>query len=148
MSRIREMAEPRSSQTDALDRSTWIVAGVVLLGAIMSILDTTVVNVAIDHLAVALPHDAADDPVGGDRLHARTRDRDPAMGLGRQSLRHQAPLHGLDRDVRARFVPVGPRLVLNDDHPVPRPPGTRRRHDHAGRHDDPDARGRASGSGV
>jgi EmrB/QacA subfamily drug resistance transporter len=30
-----------------------IVAGVVLLGAIMSILDTTVVNVAIDHLAVA-----------------------------------------------------------------------------------------------
>jgi EmrB/QacA subfamily drug resistance transporter len=30
-----------------------IVAGVVLLGAIMSILDTTVVNVAIDHLSVA-----------------------------------------------------------------------------------------------
>jgi EmrB/QacA subfamily drug resistance transporter len=30
-----------------------IVAGVVLLGAVMSILDTTVVNVAIDHLAVA-----------------------------------------------------------------------------------------------
>jgi EmrB/QacA subfamily drug resistance transporter len=29
------------------------VAGVVLLGAIMSILDTTVVNVAIDHLAIA-----------------------------------------------------------------------------------------------
>ena len=30
-----------------------IVAGVVMLGPIMSILDTTVVNVAIDHLAVA-----------------------------------------------------------------------------------------------
>jgi EmrB/QacA subfamily drug resistance transporter len=30
-----------------------IVAGVVILGAVMSILDTTVVNVAIDHLAVA-----------------------------------------------------------------------------------------------
>ena len=30
-----------------------VVAGVVLLGAVMSILDTTVVNVAIDHLAVA-----------------------------------------------------------------------------------------------
>jgi EmrB/QacA subfamily drug resistance transporter len=37
---------------DGLDRSTWIVAGVVLLGAVMSILDTTVVNVAIDRLAV------------------------------------------------------------------------------------------------
>ena len=30
-----------------------VVAGVVLLGAVMSILDTTVINVAIDHLAVA-----------------------------------------------------------------------------------------------
>ncbi len=36
-----------------LDRETLVVAGVVLLGAVMSILDTTVVNVAIDHLAVA-----------------------------------------------------------------------------------------------
>jgi EmrB/QacA subfamily drug resistance transporter len=37
---------------DGLDRSTWIVAGVVLLGAVMSILDTTVVNVAINRLAI------------------------------------------------------------------------------------------------
>jgi EmrB/QacA subfamily drug resistance transporter len=37
----------------ALDPETMVVAGVVLLGAVMSILDTTVVNVAIDHLAVA-----------------------------------------------------------------------------------------------
>jgi EmrB/QacA subfamily drug resistance transporter len=35
-----------------LDRSTWIVAGVVLLGAVMSILDTTVINVAINRLAI------------------------------------------------------------------------------------------------
>src|ERR1700761_3222620 len=38
---------------EGLDRETLIVAGVVMLGAVMSILDTTVVNVAIDHLAVA-----------------------------------------------------------------------------------------------
>jgi EmrB/QacA subfamily drug resistance transporter len=44
-------AEP--SQPERLDRDTLIVAGVVMLGAVMSILDTTVVNVAIDHLAVA-----------------------------------------------------------------------------------------------
>jgi EmrB/QacA subfamily drug resistance transporter len=37
---------------EGLDRSTWIVAGVVLLGAVMSILDTTVINVAIDRLAI------------------------------------------------------------------------------------------------
>src|ERR1700754_2694836 len=40
------------AETDGLDRSTWIVAGVVMLGAVMSILDTTVVNVAIDRLAI------------------------------------------------------------------------------------------------
>src|SRR6202161_1849180 len=51
------MAEtsPAAAQPEGLDRETMIVAGVVLLGAIMSILDTTVVNVAIDHLAVAFP---------------------------------------------------------------------------------------------
>jgi EmrB/QacA subfamily drug resistance transporter len=42
-----------ASQPEGLDRETLVVAGVVLLGAIMSILDTTVVNVAIDHLAAA-----------------------------------------------------------------------------------------------
>jgi EmrB/QacA subfamily drug resistance transporter len=47
-------ANPPASATadQGLDRSTWIVAGVVLLGAVMSILDTTVINVAIDRLAI------------------------------------------------------------------------------------------------
>jgi EmrB/QacA subfamily drug resistance transporter len=40
------------NESDALDRGTMIVAAVVLLGAIMSILDTTVINVAIDRLAI------------------------------------------------------------------------------------------------
>ncbi|MFN8216619.1 MAG: DHA2 family efflux MFS transporter permease subunit [Solirubrobacterales bacterium] len=42
-------AEP---DPNALDRETMVVAAVVLLGAIMSILDTTVINVAIDRLAI------------------------------------------------------------------------------------------------
>src|SRR5690242_5728490 len=46
-------ATAHAPEMEPLDRQTWIVAGVVMLGAIMSILDTTVVNVAIDHLAVA-----------------------------------------------------------------------------------------------
>jgi EmrB/QacA subfamily drug resistance transporter len=41
-----------SADPNALDRGTMVVASVVLLGAIMSILDTTVINVAIDRLAV------------------------------------------------------------------------------------------------
>ncbi|HWH20199.1 MAG TPA: DHA2 family efflux MFS transporter permease subunit, partial [Solirubrobacterales bacterium] len=37
---------------NALDRETMVVAGVVILGAVMSILDTTIVNVAIDRLSI------------------------------------------------------------------------------------------------
>jgi EmrB/QacA subfamily drug resistance transporter len=40
------------TDSTALDRETLVVASVVLLGAIMSILDTTVINVAIDRLAI------------------------------------------------------------------------------------------------
>src|SRR5579863_10152986 len=48
------MADMRAgAQPEGLDRDTLVIAGVVMLGAVMSILDTTVVNVAIDHLAVA-----------------------------------------------------------------------------------------------
>jgi len=52
MGAMAETSAPRA-QPEGLDRETLIVAGVVLLGAVMSILDTTVVNVAIAHLAVA-----------------------------------------------------------------------------------------------
>jgi EmrB/QacA subfamily drug resistance transporter len=45
-----EAAAP--TDPNALDRETMVVAGVVLLGAIMSILDTTIVNVAIDRLSI------------------------------------------------------------------------------------------------
>jgi EmrB/QacA subfamily drug resistance transporter len=46
------VSTPSPQQSDALDRDTLIVAGVVLLGAVMTILDITVVNVAIDRLAI------------------------------------------------------------------------------------------------
>ena len=44
---------PPANAPQELDRETLVVSAVVMLGAIMSILDTTVVNVAIDHLSVA-----------------------------------------------------------------------------------------------
>ena len=46
------MSSPSPHQPEALDRETLVVAGVVLLGAVMSILDITVVNVAINRLAI------------------------------------------------------------------------------------------------
>jgi MFS family permease len=42
---------PRSSSLAGLDRSTLVMAGVVTLGMIMSILDTTIVNVALHSLS-------------------------------------------------------------------------------------------------
>jgi EmrB/QacA subfamily drug resistance transporter len=45
------MSSPASSSPDKLDRELLLVASVVVLGAIMSILDVTVVNVAINTLA-------------------------------------------------------------------------------------------------
>jgi EmrB/QacA subfamily drug resistance transporter len=36
---------------NSLDRGTWIIAGVVIVGMLMSILDTTIVNVALDSLS-------------------------------------------------------------------------------------------------
>ena len=47
-----EASAPAAGADEGLDRGTLIVAGVVMLGAVMSILDTTVVNVAIDRLAI------------------------------------------------------------------------------------------------
>src|SRR3954453_13923291 len=44
--------QSQSAQNEPLDRGTMIVAAVVLLGAMMSILDTTVINVAINRLAI------------------------------------------------------------------------------------------------
>jgi MFS family permease len=42
---------PPSRPGDPLDRGTVVVAGVVIFGAMMSILDATIVNVALDTLA-------------------------------------------------------------------------------------------------
>src|SRR5215204_4538757 len=45
------MAGPATSKPEPLEPRVWIVAGVIVLGALMTILDTTIVNVAIDTLA-------------------------------------------------------------------------------------------------
>jgi EmrB/QacA subfamily drug resistance transporter len=52
MSQSEAAAAPSPVDPNALDRETLVVAAVVLLGAIMSILDTTIVNVAIDRLSI------------------------------------------------------------------------------------------------
>ena len=45
------MSSPPTNTTQPLDRATIIIAGVVIIGAIMSILDATVINVALNTLS-------------------------------------------------------------------------------------------------
>src|SRR5580700_3804371 len=48
---MRSMAMPSApAASDKIDRRVWIISGVAMLGAVMSILDTTIVNVALDSL--------------------------------------------------------------------------------------------------
>ena len=99
------------SAADAkLDRGVILVASVVVLGAIMSILDTTVVNVAINTLAQDFdtPLSTIQWVATGYTLALATVI--PLTRLGGRPLRHQAPVHDLDRAVRwpARCCPGSP----------------------------------------
>jgi hypothetical protein len=78
---------------DRIDARTWTIAGVVTLGGVMSSVDTTVVNVALEPLARLRRLDHR-RPVGGDRLPARARRDDPARRVGLGPVRRLA---GLDR---------------------------------------------------
>ncbi|HEX4437275.1 MAG TPA: DHA2 family efflux MFS transporter permease subunit [Solirubrobacteraceae bacterium] len=47
-------ASPPKSEPLKIERHVWVISGVVILGMIMSILDTTIVNVALDRLSTDL----------------------------------------------------------------------------------------------
>ena len=55
---------PSGSANEPLGREVWIVSAVVVIGVIMSILDTTIVNVALETLSRELARAAEHDPVG------------------------------------------------------------------------------------
>src|ERR1700744_411507 len=46
-----QISAAAAAPSDKIDRRVWIISGVAMLGAVMSILDTTIVNVALDSLA-------------------------------------------------------------------------------------------------
>ena len=56
-----------AADSDRIDAHVWRVSAVVLVGSIMSILDTTIVNVALATLGRELHSTIARDPVGRDR---------------------------------------------------------------------------------
>src|ERR1700730_6287358 len=122
---------------EGLSREILVLAGVVILGTIMTLLDLTLVNVAIPILARDLGRPDPGDPVGDDRLHARVRHRHPADRVGGRTVRRQASV-----DRRAAGVPggVGARrggVVSWVADCLPGAAGARCRDDPAHRADDP-----------
>ena len=90
---------------DHIDAAVLKIAGVVVLGAIMSILDITVVNVALPTFQTVFG--TRGDPIAYSTvawsvtaLHPRAGHGDPDDRLGRRPVRHQAALHDRDRAVR------------------------------------------------
>ena len=108
----------------------------------MSILDTTIVNVAIETLSVDLksPIGSVQWVVTGYMLALAAVI--PGHRLGRAPARHEAPLPDLARPLHARVAALRLRLVDQLVDRVPRPSGPRRRDADADRDDHPGARGR------
>ena len=91
------------------------IAIAVVLGAIMSVLSTTIVNVALADARGRARRAAGQRPVGRDRLHARPRRRHPRLRLGRRPLRRPPPLRHLPRPLhrglRALRLRLEPRVA-------------------------------------
>ena len=98
--------QPNQPASDRIERHVWVIAGVVILGMIMSILDTTIVNVALHTLWARPAQPDRADPVGDHRLPAVARRGDPGNGLGGAALRGQAGVHDLAGAVHRRLGAV------------------------------------------
>jgi hypothetical protein len=84
-----------------LDRSTLVVAGVATLGLIMAVLDTTIVNVALDTLSSDLHAPLGTIEWVIDGVPAVPRGGDPAVGLRDRALRGPSE-HGSPRSCCSR----------------------------------------------
>ena len=120
-----------------------LIASVVVLGAIMSILDMTVVNVAINTLARDFETSLSTIQwvVTGYTLALATVI--PLTGWAADRFGTKRLYMHVDRPLRRRLGALRPRLVAESLIALPRPAGPRRRHADAGRHDDPHPRRRA-----
>ena len=127
------MPAPRSAADEPLGREVWIVAAVVVVGVIMSILDTTIVNVALETLSRELdaPLSTIQWVSTGYLLALATVI--PLTRLDDRALRLEADLDDLGGAVRPRQRALRARLVGRVADRLPRAAGLRRRPDHADR---------------
>ena len=105
----------------------WIVATAVMFATFMEILDTTVVNVSLPHIAGSLSASIDESTWALHLVPGGQRDRAAPHRLARELLRPQAAAPHLGHRVHDRLLPVRPRP--DPDHPrrLPHHPGPHRR---------------------
>ena len=77
MSTDENSAPPGDRAPGRMDAEVWRVVTVVILGSIMAVLDTTIVNVALQSTVPRSSCVAEQRPVGGERLPAVAGRGDP-----------------------------------------------------------------------
>src|ERR1044072_4931661 len=100
-----------TSPSSRIEPHVWRIAIVVILGAIMSVLDTTIVNVALQTLSRGLHTSLGGIPGGLRRVPAPAPRGDPRPRLAPPPFRRPPRLHRLDRPLHPRLAAVGPRVV-------------------------------------
>ena len=133
------MSEPAG--TDRIEAHVWRIAFVVVIGSIMSILDTTIVNVALETLGRELHSTIADIQwvITGYMLSLAAVI--PVTGWAARRFGAKPRLPALARPLHRRLGALRLRDSLDRADRLPRHPGRRRRHDPAARPaDDGDGR--------
>ena len=111
-----------------LDRRLWAISSVVILGAVMSILDTTIVNVAIDALARDLNASLGTIQWVSTGYMLALATVIPLTGWAAERFGTKRLFSDRRQPVRRRLRPVRLRLVVREPDHLPRAPGPRRRH--------------------
>ena len=96
---------------DRGDPHKYIIAFAVVLAALMQVIDSSIVNVALPDMMGNLGAEPRRDRVGIHRLHPRQRHRHPAHRMARLILRSQALLRRLDHHLHASRVFCAARRI-------------------------------------
>ena len=105
----------------------WLIAIAVMLGTFMEVLDTTVVNVSLPHIAGNLSASNRRSDLGADVLSGRQRHHPAHDRMAGQPLRPQAPADGLGHRLHHRVVPLRTRAEPPIPDRLPHHAGRKRR---------------------
>ena len=105
----------------------WIIAVAVMFATFMEVLDTTVVNVSLPHIAGSLSATHRRSDVGADLVPRRQRHHPADDRMARQHVRPQAPADAVGGRLHRRVVPLRARADLGVADRLPHHAGRDRR---------------------